>query len=125
MVALATSVHASPGVYALLLGSGISSGPCSLRSEMLPAPYRRPVPPPGTAAVYVFARSSEYGRSAPCGPGIGLKVGRVGPNNRQRFKYSMGKSRRITFKARCTGGCRGSLNTVRCHLLIHTRRLLS
>jgi hypothetical protein len=26
MVALATSVHASPGVYALLLGSGVSTG---------------------------------------------------------------------------------------------------
>jgi hypothetical protein len=36
----------------------------------------------------VFAISSEYGRSAPCGPGIGLKVGRVGPSNRQRFRYS-------------------------------------
>jgi hypothetical protein len=62
--------------------------PCSLRSETLPAPHEKPELPHGKAAVYVFAISAAYGRSAPCNPGTVLKVGRVGPNNRQRFRHS-------------------------------------
>jgi hypothetical protein len=66
----------------------IEGWPCPLRSETLPAPHEKPVLPPGDAAVYVFAISTAYGRSAPCGPGTVLKVGRVGPNNKRRFRHS-------------------------------------
>src|SRR5258708_12993374 len=65
----------------------IEGWPCPLRSETLPAPHEKPVLPPGDAAVYVFAISTAYGRSAPCGPGTVLKVGRVGLNNKRRFRH--------------------------------------
>jgi hypothetical protein len=68
--------------------AGIEGWPCPLRSETLPAPHMKPVLPPGEAAIYVFAVSTAYGRSAPCGPGTVLKVGRVGPNNKRRFSRS-------------------------------------
>lgn len=68
--------------------TGIEGWPCQLRAEILPAPHQKPVLPPGEAAVYVFAISTAYGRSAPCGPGTVLKVGRVGPNNKGRFRGS-------------------------------------
>ncbi len=68
--------------------AGIVGWPCPLRFEILPAPHEKPVLPPGEAAVYVFAVSAAYGRSARCGPGTVLKVGRVGPNNKRRFRHS-------------------------------------
>jgi hypothetical protein len=58
-----------------------------VRTETLPAPHSRPLLPPGQSVVYVFAISEAHGRSAPCGPGTVLKVGRVGPGNR-RFTHS-------------------------------------
>jgi len=67
---------------------GLEGWPCQLRSEALPAPHQKPVLPHGEGAVYVFAISAAYGRSAPCGPGTVLKVGRVGPNNKRRFRHS-------------------------------------
>lgn len=68
--------------------AGVHGWPCSLRFETIEAPHQRPALPPGEAAVYVFAISSEYGHSAPCGPGTVLKVGMVGPNNHRRFTRS-------------------------------------
>jgi hypothetical protein len=67
---------------------GIEGWPCQLRSEALPAPHQKPMLPPGEGAVYVFAISAAHGRSAPCGAGTVLKVGRVGPNNKRRFRHS-------------------------------------
>jgi hypothetical protein len=66
----------------------IEGWPCQLRSEALAAPHQKPVLPPGEGAVYVFAISAAYGRSAPCGPGTVLKVSRVGPSNKRRFRHS-------------------------------------
>ena len=66
----------------------IEGWPCPVRTETLPAPHHRPLLPPGESAVYVFAISEAYGRSAPCGPGTVLKVGLVGPGNRRRFTHS-------------------------------------
>jgi hypothetical protein len=68
--------------------SRIDGWPCALRWEALPAPHRKPVLPAGEAAVYVFATGEEYGRTARCGAGTVLKVGKVGPNNRRRFRHS-------------------------------------
>ena len=68
--------------------AGIEGWPCQLRPEILLARHQKPTLPPGDAAVYVFAISATYGRSAPCGPGTVLKVGRVGPRNTGRFTYS-------------------------------------
>jgi hypothetical protein len=59
-----------------------------MRSEALPAPHEKPVLPPGEGAVYVFAISVAHGRSAPCGAGTDLEVGKVGPNNKRRFRHS-------------------------------------
>jgi hypothetical protein len=67
---------------------GIEGWPCPLRFEVRPAPHQKPVLPPGEGAVYVFAISAAYGRLAPCGPGTVLKVGRIGPNNKRRFRHS-------------------------------------
>ena len=68
--------------------AGIDGWPCALSCEVLAAPHKKPDLPPGQAAVYVFSIGSAYGRSAPCGAGTVLKVGRVGPGNRRRFKHS-------------------------------------
>jgi hypothetical protein len=68
--------------------AGIQGWPCQLTADTCPAPHQKPDLPPGKGAVYVFAISAAYGRSARCGPGTVLKVGRVGPNNKGRFKYS-------------------------------------
>jgi hypothetical protein len=67
---------------------GIEGWPCPLGLETLPAPHQKPTLRPGSAAVYVFSISARYGRSAPCGPGIVLKVGGAGPNNNKRFRNS-------------------------------------
>jgi hypothetical protein len=67
--------------------ASIAGWRCPLRCETLPAPHRPPPLPRGDAAVYVFAISAAYGRSAPCGPGTVLKVGKVGPNSEPRFRY--------------------------------------
>jgi hypothetical protein len=87
------AVITDPGVLITEFGeaaakAGIDGWPCPLRFETLPAPHVKPLLPPGRAAIYVFAVSTEYGRSAPCGPGTVLKVGRVGPNNNRRFSRS-------------------------------------
>lgn len=68
--------------------AAIEGWPCQLRPETQPAPHQKPVLPPGEGAVYVFAISAAHGRSAPCGPGTVLKVGRVGPNTKRRFRRS-------------------------------------
>jgi hypothetical protein len=65
----------------------IEGWPCGLRSQVLSAPHRATSLPPGSTAVYVFAFSTSAGRSAPCGPGTVLKVGKVGPNSEARFRY--------------------------------------
>jgi hypothetical protein len=70
---------ADPGVLIAEFGDaaanvGIEGWPCRLRSEAAPAPHHKPVLPPGEGAVYVFAISAAYGRSAHCGPGTVLKV---------------------------------------------------
>lgn len=67
--------------------AGIHGWPCRLRFEVLTSPHQKPALPPGEGAVYVFAVGSVYGASAPCGPGTVLKVGKVGPNNSQRFTH--------------------------------------
>ena len=87
------TVMVDPGVLIAEFGDaatrvGLEGWPCQLRSEALPAPHQKPVLPHGEGAVYVFAISAAYGRSAPCGPGTVLKVGRVGPNNKRRFRHS-------------------------------------
>ena len=66
----------------------IEGWPCPLRWERLPAPHEKPVLPVGEAAIYVFATSATYGRGARCGPATALKVGKVGPNNKRRFRHS-------------------------------------
>ena len=59
-----------------------------LRHETLRAPHLPRKLEPGFAAVYAFALSAEAGKSAPCGAGCVLKVGRVGATNGKRFRYS-------------------------------------
>ncbi len=66
----------------------IEGWPCPLRWETLPAPHQKPVLPAGEAAVYVFATSAAYGQEARCGAGTVLKVGKVGPGNKRRFRHS-------------------------------------
>jgi hypothetical protein len=66
----------------------IEGWPCPLRGETLPAPHEKPVLPVGEAAIYVFATSATYGRGARCGPATVLKVGKVGPNNKRRFRHA-------------------------------------
>jgi hypothetical protein len=66
--------------------AGIESWPCEIRIEMLPAPHERPPLPPDEAAVYVFALSDAAGRSAPCGPGTVLKVGKARANHEEGFR---------------------------------------
>jgi hypothetical protein len=68
--------------------AGIRGWPCPLRFETLPAPHQKPALPPGEGAVYVFTTGSAYGSSAPCGAGTVLKVGKVGPGNKRRFRHS-------------------------------------
>jgi hypothetical protein len=82
-----------PGVLIAEFGDaaakvGLKGWPCQLRFEALPAPHQKPVLPPGEGAVYVFAISAAYGRSARCGSGTVLKVGKVGPRNKRRFRHS-------------------------------------
>ena len=66
----------------------IEGWPCPLRWETLPAPHEKPVLPVGEAAIYVFATSATYGRGTRCGPATALKIGKVGPNNKRRFRHS-------------------------------------
>ena len=66
----------------------IEGWPCPLRWETLPAPHEKPALPAGEAAISVFAASATYGRGARCGTATVLKVGKVGPNNRRRFRHS-------------------------------------
>lgn len=68
--------------------AGIRGWPCPLRFKTLPAPHQKPALPPGEGAVYVFTTGSAYGSSAPCGAGTVLKVGKVGPGNKRRFRHS-------------------------------------
>ena len=68
--------------------AGIQGWPCPVRFETLPAPHRRPSLPPGEAAVYAFTLSAAAGRTAPCGPGTVLMVGKARANNGQRFQHA-------------------------------------
>jgi hypothetical protein len=67
--------------------AGIVDWPCSVTTETLRAPHRPPALPFGMAAVYVFALSTDAGRTAPAGGGAVVKVGRVDPNSGPRFSY--------------------------------------
>jgi len=67
----------------------IEGWPCPLRWETLPAPHEKPVLPVGEAAIYVFATSATYGRGARCGSATALTVGKVGPNNKRRFRHNL------------------------------------
>ena len=66
--------------------AGIEGWPCPVRFESLPAPHQRPPLPPDEAAVYAFTLSAAAGRSAPCGPGTVLMVGKARANNEERFR---------------------------------------
>jgi hypothetical protein len=66
--------------------AGIDGWPCPVRVETLPAPHQRPSLPPDQAAVYAFTLSVAAGRSAPCGPGTVLAVGKARANNEERFQ---------------------------------------
>jgi hypothetical protein len=68
--------------------AGIEGWPCPVRFETLPGPHERPSLPPDEAAVYAFALSAMAGRSAPCGPGTVLMVGKARANNEQRFQHA-------------------------------------
>ena len=67
--------------------AGIEGWPCPVRFETLSAPHERPPLPPDEAAVYAFTLSAAAGRSAPCGPGTVLMVGKARANNEQRFRH--------------------------------------
>lgn len=67
--------------------AGIEGWPCPVRVEMLPAPHQRPPLPPDEAAVYAFTLSADAGRSAPCGPGTVLMVGKARANYERRFRH--------------------------------------
>jgi hypothetical protein len=59
--------------------------PCQLRHELLPAPHKPRNLPTGHGAVYAFALGGATTSAA--GAGMVLKVGKVGPNSDNRFRY--------------------------------------
>ena len=64
----------------------IEGWPCPVRFATLPAPHERPLLPPGEAAVYAFTLSAAAGRSAPCGPGAVLMIGKARANREWEFR---------------------------------------
>lgn len=64
--------------------AAINDWPCTLHTELLPAPHMPPALRAGYGAVYAFALADVS--SAPCGAGTVLKVGRVGARSDARFR---------------------------------------
>lgn len=56
-----------------------------IRFDSWPAPHEPKDMPTGQAAVYVFSLTASA--KAPAGPNRVIKVGKVGPNSNNRFRY--------------------------------------